>query len=235
MVSDDRSDVSAKSSRIPSDFHAICLDLRGLTSIQKDLALTVGAQPMRKSIVSRVMLFAAMLLGAGAVAAWLSVAQRPDGIVYDRRFELLGVKTSFGTNHGGFAAGTCHRALRTVASKFGVTLHRKPDDRFTSREPSYAVVVRYRFPTPPTSHSRSLSAELVCENQPLCKIKTLSTRFEVGRRLVPTGSLRTQPQETVACFFFTNACHPTSNCVIRLKHGSNLLADVNFGRRSIAQ
>lgn len=193
---------------------------------------------MRKSIVSRVMLFAAMLLGAAAVVAWLSVAQRPHGIVYDPRFELLAVKTSFGTNHGGFAAGTFHRALRTVASKFGMTLHRKPDDRFTSREPTYAVVVRYRFPTPPTSYSRSLDAELVRENQPLCKITTLSTRFEVGRRLIPTGGLRSQPQETVACFFFTNACPSTSNCMLRLKYGSNLLADVNLGRNrrgSIAQ
>ena len=176
------------------------------------------------------MLFAAILLAVAGVIAWLSVVNRKHARVYDARFELLGVKTSFGTNHGGLASGYFHRAVRTVASRLGMKLSRKPDDRFTSSQPSYAITVRYRFPTPPTARAQSLAAELVCEDQTLCKVTTLTTRFEVGPRVAGAGNLRQQSRETVACFFLTNAWPATGNCVLRLKYGSNFLADINIGQ-----
>jgi len=183
---------------------------------------------MRKASVSHMLLVIAIILASLAIVAFIASSRRSRVTIYDPRFELLGVKTSFGTNHGGLPSAGFRRAVRAVGSRFGMQLARTPDDRFTSSEPTYAIVVRYRFPISPAAYERLLGAQLMCGDQIICQIRTVTTRFSGRPRVTPAASLKPQPSEAVACFFLTNALPWTNRYTLRLRYTTNILADIKI-------
>ena len=184
----------------------------------------IGPNRMRKSGIKGVVILAITILAVIAVVAIFRMFPSTEATIYDPRFELLGVRASYGTNHGSFPDAGFRWAIRAVGSRVGMQLPRAPDDKFTSSESSHAVVVRYRYPV------RNLSAQLICDNQIVSKKVMASTRFAAPRRSASGPPMKPLVGESVACFYITEPISRSSNYTLRLTTGINTaVADINIG------
>ena len=80
----------------------------------------------------------------------VTILPRNTVTIHDPRLEIIGIKCSYGTNHGGFPGGRLQRSIRSYIRHCGYRIPQIPDDRFDSAEPRHAIVLRYRSSIPMT-------------------------------------------------------------------------------------